>query len=247
MKHESNPQANGAFDIMMKSLSRQCLMPGVFVGLSVMSQAFAATEIPTGTLNVDRTLVRVGSRSLLDWQIRYPVGITDVVTVTPTGTVIPKCVLTMRVRTLGVAFQSGTTLLPCEGSWSLNNGAWTRFFYGTGPTVVPTKVLVETVVNPNDQINFGGRGWSGSSWWPFHHTRVSDLWLTVLKNGDSAPSHAPAYNQGTIKSFLLPYIDSSGKIRIGNRDLIILWECYTGNPGTTYFDMQDLVALVTFE
>lgn len=217
--------------------------------LSVMSQSFATTEIPTGTLNVDRTLVQVGTRSQLDWKIQYPSGITDMVTVTNTGTIISNSSrqMRMRVRTLGVAFQSGHTLLPLEGSWSKNNSTFTRFFYGTGPTVVPTNVLVDTTINLNDRIDFGGRGWSGSSWYPFHHTRVSDPYVVVLKNGDTAPSYAPAYNQGTVKSFLVPYIDGSGKIRIGSRDLIILWEASTAAPGTTYFDMQDLVVLVTFE
>lgn len=31
------------------------------------------------------------------------------------------------------------------------------------------------------------------------------------------------------------------------KDLIILWEASTAKPGTTYFDMQDLVVLVSFE
>ncbi len=234
MKHYSFPRVNR-------------LTPCMLALLSVMSQSFAATDIPTGTLNVDRTLVRIGSRSQLDWKIQYPGGIDDLVTVTNTGTIIPKSALTMRVRTLGVAFQSGQTLLPLEGSWSKNNGSFTRFFYGTGPSVVPTKVLVDTPVNPNDKINFGGRGWSGSSWYPFHHTRVSDPYVVVLKNGDTAPNYVPAYNQGTVKSFLVPYIDGSGRIRIGSNNLIILWEASTAAPGSTYFDMQDLVVLVSFE
>jgi hypothetical protein len=137
--------------------------------------------------------------------------------------------------------------LPLEGTWSKNNAPWTRFFYGTGPTVVPTQVLIETPVIANDRIDFGGRGWSGSSWLPFHDTRTSERYVIVLKNGDSAPSYAPAYDQKSVDSFLAPYIDGSGKIQIGSRDLIILWEASTAAPGTTYFDMQDLVVLVTFE
>jgi hypothetical protein len=223
------------------------MLTGMMAMICMLSPTFAATDIPTGTLTVDRTLVLLGTRSQLAWQIRYPTGITDVVTVTESGTIIAKTNVTMRVRTLGVAFQSGSTLLPVEGSWSKNNGSWIRFSYGTGPTVVPTNVLVETPVSMNDRIDFGCRGWSGSSWFPFHHTRVIDRYVTVLKNGDSAPSYVPAYNQGTVKSFLAPYIDGSGKIRIGSRDLIILWEASTAAPGTTYFDMQDLVVLVTFE
>ena len=35
-------------------------------------------EIPRGTLNVDRSLVRVGTSSQLDWKIQYPSSVTDV-------------------------------------------------------------------------------------------------------------------------------------------------------------------------
>lgn len=203
-----------------------------------------ALEIPTGKLNVDRTLVRVGTRSQLDWEINYP-------STPPVGVdLVPTTKVKMRVRTLGVAFQSGSTLLPFEGGWSKNNTAWTTFFRGTAPTVVPTKVLVETTVEKGDQIKFRARGASnatGSSWFGYHQTNNSDKYAVVLKNGDRPPSYAPAYNQGNIKSFLSPYLDSTGKIKIGEHDLIILWEGSTAAPGTTYFDMQDLVVLVSFE
>ncbi len=224
------------------------LITGLLALSSVVSQSYAAdTAIPTGTLSVDRTLVRVGDRPKLTWQVSNPGGVTDLVTVTPTGTIIPKGSLQMTVRTLGVGFQSGSTLLPIEGSWSLNKGSFTRFFYGTSASVLPTKALLQTTVKLNDQIDFGARGWSGSSWYPFHGTSTSDRYVTILKNGDRAPSYVPAYDQASVKSFLAAYIDGSGKIKIGSRDLIILWECSTAAPGSTYFDMQDLVVLVTFQ
>lgn len=203
------------------------------------------TAIPRGSLNVDRDLVRVGTRSQLNWKIEYPSA--PPVDVTPTGTIIPKSDLKMRVRVLGVAFQSGSTLLPLEAYWSKNGAPWTRYFYGNASQVKASDVLIDSMVKANDRIDFGGRGWSGSSWLPYHHTRTDDRYVTVLQNGDSAPSYAPAYNQGEIVSFLAPYLDAGGKIRIGSRDLIILWEASTASPGTTYFDMQDLVVLVSFE
>lgn len=216
--------------------------------LGLHGQASAQNEvIPRGTLNVDRTLVRVDTRSQLGWSIQYPTVVTDLVSVTTTGTIIPKSTMKMKVRTLGVAFQSGSTLLPLEGSWAKNNGTFTRFFYGTGKQVDPTKIIVNQTVNLNDRIDFAGRGWSGSSWYPLHDTRKADRYVIVLKNGDRAPDYAPAYNQSTVKGFLTSYIDGMGRIKIGPRDLIILWEASTASPGSTYFDMQDLVVLVTFE
>jgi hypothetical protein len=217
--------------------------------LSMMPQAFAADEIPRGTLDVDRTLVRVGTRPQLKWNITYPATAPPVI-VSLNGTITPQSDLKMRVRTLGVAFQSGSTLLPLQAGWSKNNSTWATFFTGKGPSVVPTDVLVDVSVKKNDLIKFRGRGASnssGTSWYPYHQTGNTDPYVVVLKKGDTPPSYAPAYGQGKIAAFLDPYIDGSGKINIGTRDLIILWEASTASPGTTYFDMQDLVVLVTFE
>jgi hypothetical protein len=223
------------------------LLLGIFGLFNAAATAQAQSEdIPTGTLNVDRNLVRAGVNSQLDWNIQYPSGITEIVEVVPPGRIVPKKNLKMKVRVLGVAFQSGRNLLPLDAYWSKNNSSWERFFYGTGPEVVPSKILVSEQVQKGDHIDFGARGWSGS-WLPFHHTRNSDQYVIVLKNGDQAPDYAPAYNQGSVTSFLKPYINASGRVTIGERDLIILWEASTAKPGSTYFDMQDLVVLLTFE
>ncbi len=219
-------------------------MTGLLASLLSFNSTQAADSIPTGTLNVDRTLIRVGSRSQLDWQIQYP-------STPPVGTDLkPTTKVKMTVRTLGVAFQSGTTLLPFEGSWKINNTSWSVFFNGKATSVVPTNILVQQVVEKNDTIRFrarGGANANGSSWYAYHETNNSDKYAVVLKNGDTPPSYAPAYNQGNIKSFMSPYLDAGGKIKIGPQDLIILWEGSDAAPGTTYFDMQDLVILVSFE
>lgn len=204
-------------------------------------------NVPRGTLDVDKTLVRVGTRSNLAWNIEYPAAIADIVDVDPTGTIKPKKNLKMKVRVLGVAFQSGKTLLPLDAYWSMNGGSWQNFFFGTGPTVDPDAVLIDRNVKQNDSIDFGARAWGGNSWLPFNHTRSSTKYVTVLGKGARAPSYAPAYNQDSVTSFLRPYIDSAGKINIGEKDLIILWEGSTASPGSIYFDMQDLVVLVSFQ
>ncbi|MEP4076954.1 hypothetical protein [Haloferula sp.] len=223
------------------------LLLGIFGLLATATAAHAQSDdIPHGTLNVDRNMVRAGVNSQLDWNIEYPTGITEIVEIETPNRIIPKKNVTMKVRVLGVAFQSGRTLLPLDAYWSKNNGSWSNFFYGTGPDVSPSKVLLEEEVEKGDYIDFGARGWS-KDWLPFHHTRESDQYVIVLKNGDKAPDYAPAYDQGSVTSFLKPYIDAGGRVTIGERDLIVLWEASTAKPGSTYFDMQDLVILLTFE
>lgn len=229
----------------IRAFGRLALACGILAAATL--PAMSQTDVPRGTLNVDRDLVRVGTRSNLNWTIQYPATIADIVNVAPSGTIVPKKDLKMRVRVLGVAFQSGSTLLPLDAYWSINNGSWTGYFYGTGPQVNSSTVLIDRVVKSNDKIDFGARGWGGGSWLPFNHTRATTQYVVVLGKGSQAPSYAPAYNQSSAKSFLRPYLDASGKINIGERDLIILWEASTALPGTTYFDMQDLVILVSFE
>jgi len=223
------------------------VLAGLFlVALGHAASAQSTAGVPRGTLTVDRDYVRVGQHSELDWKIEYPSVITDLVDIVPPQRIVPKRDVRMKVRVLGVAFQSGRSLLPLDAYWSRNGGSWQRFFYGTGPDVDPGEVLVSRKVSKGEFLDFGARGWN-RSWLPFHHTRYHDPYVTVLKNGDSAPDYAPAYDQGDIESFLGPYIDARGRVRIGERDLIVLWEASTSRPGSYYFDMQDLVVLLTFE
>src|SRR6187455_19756 len=79
-----------------------------------------ATDISTGVINVDRSMVRVGSRSQLDWKIKYPVGVTELRSTQP---------LTMRVRVLGSSFQTnktnsggGNNLDSVDSSGNIKNG-----------------------------------------------------------------------------------------------------------------------------
>jgi hypothetical protein len=225
------------------------LITGMLAILSVMSQTFA-DDIPRGTLGVDRTLVRVGTRPQLDWQIAYPAtGVTEVVEIVPPNIIKPKAPLKMRVRVLGASFQESiTTFLPVEVQWSKNNSSWTRVFYGSQTDVNPSKVMLETTVTKGDTINFGGRGYRDKSWLPLYNTSAATANLIMLRNGDKVPATTPAFQQGLIESFLTPYLASDRKtVKIGERDLILLMELGQTNPKVSGFDLQDLVILVTFE
>lgn len=231
-----------------------CLLAGMLLasclGLAAPSSA-ATTEdesIPRGTLNVDRTLIRVGSKSQLDWNITYPAPITSVIEVVPPNTIKPKCDLKMRVRVLGASFQASITeFLPVEVQWKKNNSSWTRIFYGYQTSVLPATTVLNTSVKKGDLINFGGRGWRDGSWLPLYTTATTTKNLVMLKNGDSVPDYTPALLGNTIESFLKPYLDTTGKVKIGDRDLILLMELGQTDTRNSGFDLQDLVVLVTFE
>ena len=57
----------------------------------------------------------------------------------------------------------------------------------------------------------------------------------------------PAYNQDTAESFLSLYISDENQVTVGPRDVIYLIELYATNPRSRYFDMQDLVVVVSFK
>jgi len=251
---------------------------GLLASCLAIGSALAA-DIPTGKLNVDRTLVRVGTRSQLDWQIQYPAAVAP-------PKLNPDTNLRMRTRVLGVGFQkvksnnghgnnidgvdvsnpsrgsggpngtidrSGSTddemkadrslEMPVELMWSRNGSSWSRLFYGTGSSVNPTSIVLETSVKKGDKINFSGRAYS-NSWLPLYSTAATTSNVVQLTNG----ARLPAVCQGRVLNFLKPYLAGDGStIVIGRHDILILMELGETKPSNSGFDLQDLAVLVTFE
>ena len=58
---------------------------------------------------------------------------------------------------------------------------------------------------------------------------------------------SPAYEQGNIGSFLSSYVSEANTIQIGPRDMIYLFELASSDPTEWWFDMQDLVVIVTYD
>lgn len=225
-------------------------MAGMLACLSLLGTVSANdSAVPRGKLNVDRDLVRVGTKSQLAWEIEYPEPITSVIDIVTPNIIKPKKDLKMRVRVLGASFQESITkFLPVEVMWSKNGASWSRVFYGYQTSVLPATALLSTTVKAGDTINLGGRGWRSGSWLPFYQTASATNNLVMLKNGDRVPSTVPALNGNSIESFLKPYMDTSTKkVKIGDRDLILLMELGQTNTNASGFDLQDLVVLVTFE
>ena len=225
------------------------LLAGSLSCLFAIGSSLAADNtVPTGTLSVDRDLLRIGARSQLTWDIDYPSAVTSVVDIVPPNIIKPKKNLTMRVRVLGASFQeSATKYLPVEVMLSKNSSSWSRIFYGLQTSVKPNVVVSSQTVKSGDTINIGGRGYR-DGWLPLYNTAQNTNNLVMLKNGDRVPTTVPALNGGTIESFLKPYMDATTKkVKIGDRDLILLMELGQTNINNSGFDLQDLVVLVTFE
>lgn len=243
--------------------------------LSLTGQVFAQNEvIPRGTLSVDSTLVRVGTQSQLTWQIHYPAPIeVDPITTSEERQMRVR-VLGSKLRSdrghgnnvdgmdsSNTGNKSGTDLSgtlddersgtiigdqPVEVLWSKNKSAWARIFYGSQSTIVPTEVVLDTVIAKNDIVDFGARGYL-SNWLPLYCTSTNCQNLVVLKKGDATPHQIASKKYGQIDGFIKPYLSPDAQtVKIGEGELLILVELDQTEPLAVGFDYQDLGLLVTF-
>lgn len=208
---------------------------------------------PVGELTVTPTVVQVGVKPQMFWGIDYPEATGDLVDLGDNSEVYTNKNLRVKVRVVGVAFQSGSTHLPVALWARVGSGSWQLLFYGRSYNVNPAQFLLDVDVPENTRIDFAARGkdqygrWLSTRW-----TLYSQEECVGLQNGDEIPSYAPAYNQGSLEDFLTQFIedtDNDGNMNVvlGPRDLIYLFELASTDPGEWWFDMQDLVTVVTFE
>ncbi len=217
-----------------------------------------APLIPTGSLNAFPTFVQAGTHPTLSWNVTLPESVVDIVDIIPPGTLKPKKSLNMKVRVLGASVKRVWTnskgqvtkweWVPTEALLRYNSGSYTRIFYNTHDKVNPNTVVRNQTVAKNSTINFGGRFNDNGSWSTMYTSTSTNHQHNVvaLKNGDTPPTTTPLYQQPTIESFILPYLDAQGNIKLGPRDVIYLMELTHTNRNDGGFDLQDLCLLVTF-
>ena len=219
-------------------------------------QHAATPLIPSGNLSAFPTMVQAGTHPTLTWDITLPEGVTDVVTITPPGTITPKRCLIMDVRILGASVKRVWTnshgkitkweWVPTEAQLNYNGSGYSRIFYNTHNKVNPNTIVRTIAVGEGKTINFGGRYYVDGAWSNTFTSTNSSHNVVALKNGDTPPTTTPLYQQPTIESFILPYLDDDGKISLGARDVILLMELTHTDRNHGGFDLQDLAVLATF-
>lgn len=204
------------------------------------------------------TQVQTGTHPNLTWSIEHPGGVTEVVTITPPGTVTPKKQLRMKVRVVGASVKrvwlnshgqiTDWEWVNTECQMKYGNGNYSRIFYGKQNQVNPNTIVKNQIVNTGYSIDFGGRFvLSNGSWSTFFSSTNSNNNVIALKDGDLTPDVSALYGQQTVEDFLRPYVDEDGYVDIGPMDVIYLVELTHTNMNDGGFDLQDLVLLVTFE
>ncbi|MBN8460463.1 MAG: hypothetical protein J0M04_21750 [Verrucomicrobia bacterium] len=229
------------------------LSASVTTGLRAESSP-SPTGVPTGSLSVSHSMVRVGARPVLNWNITYPSVVQNYVTVVPPGTVQPKENLICDVRILGAGVtakasnSSNYTFVRTEGRMRVNGSStWTTIFDGVNTDqVVKKQNIIKTFnITKGQAIDFGGRYYYNNSW-STQYTSLNGDNVRTLVNGQTPPSNVPDYNAPSLESFLRPYLDSSGKVKIGPMDVIVFMELTHTDKSDIGYDLQDLVLLVTF-
>jgi homoserine acetyltransferase len=220
----------------------------------VMHAAQTNLAPPVGSLAVNTSLVRAGSSPSLTWNIAYPSIVKNYVTIQAPATLTPNQRLYADIRILGqgVTVQNsskqGFAYVETVGRIQYNGSTkWTNIFDGvqTDSIAQSQGILTTITVNAASALNFSGYYvYNGSNGPTF--TSQSGTNIRCMVNGDTPPPYLPAYNAPSLQSFLKPYLDASGKVKIGPMDAIIYMELTHTDPASSGYDFQDLVLLVTF-
>ena len=178
------------------------------------------------------------------------------------GTITPKIDLIAEVRILGqgVTVQNGNSFsfVTTEASMSIDSPSnFQRIFYDINPNVNPANIVGLKAVfgspyNGNlvlagKSLRFGGRYNYANNWGTYYKSSSGDN-VRFLVNGATPPSNVPDYNAPSLESFLRPYLDANGKVKIGPMDVIVFMELThsSGEKSSIGYDLQDMVLLVTF-
>ena len=242
----------------MKTIQRAAATAAVIaIGALAPSLCLAQTSTsripaaPVGVMSAFPTIVQTGTKPTLTWNILYPSKVSDVAIINPPGTLIPNQTIYVSVQPVGtgiVPCSSGQTATTnyAEARISRNGEAYKQLFYGIQNDVEPQYSLYIKKVNANDTIDFGGRYVVNNNWTPFYTTRSSNMQVIALVNGDLPPTNYPLYQSSQLASYLKPYLDASGRVKIGPMSVLILMELSQTNRTMRCFDYQDMVLLVTF-
>lgn len=246
----SKPPPNKEMKAILNSLLTVSLLTLISAPLSVAVEPLKYETLrPTGRLNITKAIVRTGAKATLDWEITYPLGVTEVVDIGPTDSLDTVMETRMKIRMAGASYQpSGRDAeVLLSGRISSMGSNWQTLFHGTNGEINAHDYGFDQVVPANTHIDFSARGKKNRrSWTPSRDTLTENVNIIVLKDGDDAPSYTPAFKQGDIESHASSYVQN-GKIVLGPRDLIYLIEVGQTNTSSSGFDMQDLVFVVTFE
>lgn len=200
-------------------------------------------------MSVSPTVVQTGTQPSVLWSILYPSKVSDVAVINPPGTIVLTKSMYVSVQPVGTgvtgADSAQSSPLSTDARMSVNGGAYKQLFFGTQADVDSAYSLYIKKHTEGTTIDFGGRYVKNGVWSEFFTTKHPNLQVVALVNGDTPPTHSPLGQSPNLAGYLKPYIDSSGKVKIGPLSVLILMELGTTDHEKDHFDYQDQVLLLT--
>jgi hypothetical protein len=238
----------------LAALAAVLVATGVSTPCALLAQS-TNPSIPVGNITAFPLIVQPGTRPNLTWNISYPSVIEDFIDIEGPGTVVPTEELDVEVRVLGAGVTVSTSgsnnysFVPTEAQISYDGGSYTRVFYGTNNDVKPNKVVYTKTMPAGKKLRFGGRYYYNRNWGPYFNSQSGTLNVRTLVNGQTPPTTYPLHTAPTLESFIKPYLDPQGKVKIGPMDVIVFMELthYDSQNTNQGYDLQDMVLLATFK
>lgn len=214
----------------------------ITVALGALTPSAFSSDESTGTLSVDKNIVRQGGIPTLEWNISHPTtSIEDVVTIED-DEIKAKTKLRVQVFVVGVGITDGRNEYKSTSFLSFSSVGWKHVFEGKGSEVNTSNIYIDRVVEAGETIKFAAR-YYWNSWQPYFYSDGDNV--KALVNGDSPPSTAGGYDQSSLNDYLKPYVED-GKLKLGALDVIYAAELTHTDTSNSGFDMQDTIILLRF-
>jgi hypothetical protein len=252
----------------LSAASSAALLLAGALASSSYAQVDTDLTIPVGDLNASPTIVRTGTHPTLTWAINYPSKVISdggFVTSTSTSgsagngnqyssTLTPTVNVDAEIRIVGSGVRtsgnsSNSSWIPTEGRVKYDDGSYQVVFFNTNDRINPNKVVWRGHLTAGKKLRFGGRFRQNNKWSNAYTSESGTGHVVTLVNGQTPPTRYPLHTSPALISFMSPYLDSTGKIKIGPMDVLVMVELT--NSGVNTFDpdwdYQDLVMLVSFK
>lgn len=248
----------------MKTSNSVAKTAALTAAISLLSVSAHAVGIPNGTISSVNSMVQVGQKPTIVWNINFPPSIADVVTIDEINPPKTKVALKADIRTIGQGVTGLTDkgivfFQPTRGLVSLGGSDYKQIFFGTNSQVTPNISNLErlfgdgykgNILPANTTLQFGGDIWFGGKpvvYSTRYFTKDGTTNVRTLVAGDTPPVGLGRSNGPTLESFLEPFL-TAGKVNIGPMDMIVFMEL-THKPSQSTdsgYDFQDLLLLVSF-
>ncbi len=230
----------------------------------------------SGEISANPDVVSVNQKTKLSWKINYPSVVKTYVDIVPPGgsggsgpgTITLKEKLGVDIRMIGqgvvtAAYTKNSKriiMVPTEGSMSINSESDNSFapiFFGINTDINPADIrdlssvfgnnYKNNIIQSGKILRFSGRYIRSGQWSNRYKSNAGDN-VRFLVHGDIPPNNIPKHGSPSLESFLRPYLDTTGKVKIGPMDVIIFMELThtSAQKSDKGYDLQDLILLATF-